>query len=491
MFRFSWRKQEYVIPVMLLLKALVGASDKEIFEAVIMQEYGNTFLTDRVELLLRSFKTYKLLTGEQCLDFLGDKFRVVLGQPEDRPNMELGAWLIKKLVLVHLPDARDKFRLLMCVEFFQAYSLFLLMYSLSASFMLRKLYSSVSGSSCADNPDSPAHQEVLLPGFLYGMIIKERMEECLNAVRAQIAQDVRRGDSSVDFFDDRYINKIISKVNFDIGARLANFLATGNLISPTGLDLQQASGFTIVAEKLNWWRYISHFRCIHRGAFFAELKTTTVRKLLPESWGFLCPVHTPDGSPCGLLNHLSRTCRIVTFPLTTAHLTSLLTSNGMTSAHTPSVNGKRHRNIVVQLDGRVIGWASPALTKQLATSLRIWKTEGKHNVPLDLEIGYIPVAEGGQYPGLYLFASRARMMRPVKYLANGKNDQIGSFEQVYMDIAIKPEDIEPGVATHVEHSPTNFLSILANLTPFFFHSILNPVIAPLLRLYPAQQSIVR
>lgn len=298
------------------------------------------------------------------------------------------------------------------------------------------------------------------------MIIRERIEECLNGIRAQIMQDVRRGDNAVDFFDPRYINKVIARVNFDIGARLANFLATGNLISPTGLDLQQASGFTIVAEKLNWWRYISHFRCIHRGAFFAELKTTTVRKLLPEAWGFLCPVHTPDGSPCGLLNHLSRTCRIVTAPLGVAHLTNVLISNGMTSAHTPSINGKRHRNVVVQLDGRVVGWASPALAKQLAMNLRVWKTEGKHNVPLDLEIGYVPIAEGGQYPGLFLFASRARMMRPVRYLPNGKDDQVGSFEQVYMDIAIKPEEIEPGVATHVEHAPTNFLSILANLTPF-------------------------
>ena len=84
---------------------------------------------------------------------------------------------------------------------------------------------------------------------------------------------------------ERYIKKVLSKTNFDIGSRMSNFLATGNLVSPSGLDLQQASGFTIVAEKLNWQRYISHFRSIHRGAFFAELKTTTVRKLLPEAWG--------------------------------------------------------------------------------------------------------------------------------------------------------------------------------------------------------------
>ena len=27
--------------------------------------------------------------------------------------------------------------------------------------------------------------------------------------------------------------------------------------------------------------------------------------------GFLCPVHTPDGSPCGLLNHLAAACQVL------------------------------------------------------------------------------------------------------------------------------------------------------------------------------------
>ena len=42
------------------------------------------------------------------------------------------------------------------------------------------------------------------------------------------------------------------------------------------------------------------------------MRTTDVRKLRPESWGFLCPVHTPDGTPCGLLNHLAEPASIVT-----------------------------------------------------------------------------------------------------------------------------------------------------------------------------------
>ena len=57
-------------------------------------------------------------------------------------------------------------------------------------------------------------------------------------------------------------------------------------------------------------------------------------------------------------------------------------------------------------------------------------------------------------------------MRPVKYLPLDKQDILGPFEQVYMNVAVTPEEIENNVHSHVEFSPTNILSILANLTPF-------------------------
>lgn len=68
--------------------------------------------------------------------------------------------------------------------------------------MLRKLFALVSSSCCADNPDSPQHQEVLLPGTLYGMIIKERMEEILNNICNTVMLDVRNG-ATVDFHDSK------------------------------------------------------------------------------------------------------------------------------------------------------------------------------------------------------------------------------------------------------------------------------------------------
>ena len=96
----------------------------------------------------------------------------------------------------------------------------------------------------------------------------------------------------------------------------------------SGLGMLQDTGLCVVADKLNFIRYLSHFRCVHRGAAFAKMRTTTVRKLLPESWGFLCPVHTPDGEPCGLMNHMTASCEIVSQALPTVTLPALLCSLG-------------------------------------------------------------------------------------------------------------------------------------------------------------------
>ena len=50
-----------------------------------------------------------------------------------------------------------------------------------------------------------------------------------------------------------------------------------------------------------------------------------------------------------------------------------------------------------------------------------------------------------QFPGLFLFTGNARMMRPVLNLAHGKIELIGTFEQVYLNVAISSEEVIPGV----------------------------------------------
>ena len=52
-------------------------------------------------------------------------------------------------------------------------------------------------------------------------------------------------------------------------------------------------------------------------------------------------------------------------------------------------------------------------------------------VPQMLEICLVPITSvASQYPGLYIFSTPARMMRPVLNLAASKVEMIGTFEQV-------------------------------------------------------------
>jgi len=441
-FRFSWRKNEFLVPVVMILKALIETNDREIFDGIVGSETSNSFLTDRLELLLRNYKSYNLFSKQETLAYLGDKFRVVFGATPDVSDIEVGKEVLNRIVLVHLKDNTDKFRMLL--------------------FMIRKLYALVAGDCAPDNPDATQHQEVLLGGFLYGMIIKEKIDEYLQNFKLQVQSDINRG-VAINFNDRKYISRVFMRINENIGQKLQYFLSTGNLVSQSGLDLQQVSGYTVVAEKINFYRFISHFRMVHRGSFFAELKTTTVRKLLPESWGFLCPVHTPDGSPCGLLNHLSHKCKISTEAADVSQVPKALAKLGVSPAHTFAAGPEL---CCVQLDGKIVGWTTHEQGKVVADTLRFWKVEGEHGLPLDLEIGYVPPSTKGQYPGLYIFGGHSRMMRPVKYLPLGKTDIVGPFEQVYMNVAVTPAEIENNVHSHVEFSPTNILSILANLTPF-------------------------
>lgn len=70
-------------------------------------------------------------------------------------------------------------------------------------------------------------------------------------------------------------------------------------------------------------------------------------------------------------------------------------------------------------------------------------------IPPMMEICLVPKTKvASQYPGLYIFTGLARMMRPVTNLALNKVEMIGTFEQVYMDIAIVPEEMEVAVSFH-------------------------------------------
>ena len=242
-------------------------------------------------------------------------------------------------------------------------------------------------------------------------------------------------------------------------------------------------------------RYVSHFRSIHRGAYFAELRTTAVRKLLPESWGFMCPVHTPDGSPCGLLNHLTTSCSVVAEePSPDEDVEgSIVRALQMIGLVNKSMRDVRPaEDTVVMLDAKYIGCVRTATAGAAVSHLRAIKAAkyavefggddadvcGQRaadviahcpDVPYTLEVAHFPLKKGAVYAGIYMFSQGARMVRPVRQRLTKAIEYIGSLEQSVM--SIRCPDGGTGGSTglgfsHEELGAQQMLSLVASLTPY-------------------------
>lgn len=124
-------------------------------------------------------------------------------------------------------------------------------------------------------------------------------------------------------------------------------------------------------------------------------------------------------------------------------------------------------------------------------------------IPPWTEIVLVPkTGKASLYPGLFLFTTPCRMVRPVRNLAHGKQELIGTFEQVcdtvfkknvfifaywtpnpfyaivffcvslqlYINVGILEDEIESGVTTHQELFPHSMLSVVANFIPYSDHN---------------------
>lgn len=470
--------KEYLLPVGLVLKALIDTNEHEIYLSMTCccknidegkkGSVGTRLLEERTAIILEEVKDF--MTRRQALEHIGKRFQPVMDGLETASYSLVGEAVLKDYIFVHLDNNYDKFNLLI--------------------FMAQKLFSFVDQTSMPDNPDSLQNQEVLLPGHLIAIYLKEKLQEWLYKAKRLLQDEIDNQTNKFDFRSLLDVKKILNRNPArQICQAIENMLKTGRLVTTSGLDLQQRAGMTVQAERLNFLRFISHFRAVHRGASFSGLRTTSVRKLLPESWGFLCPVHTPDGEPCGLLNHMTSTCRVSSYFDSQGNsrdffnirlsILRVLVGVGMTPSQPKLVHAGPPEVLFVLLDGRVVGSLPSSNVEKVVAHLRRLKVAATEAIPYDLEVGYVPLSIRGAYPGLYLFTSASRFVRPVRNISvpseeSRDTELIGPFEQVYMEIRC-PDGRDGGrrnalPATHEEIHPTGILSVVANLTPWSDHN---------------------
>jgi DNA-directed RNA polymerase I subunit RPA2 len=122
--RFVVRKQEFLLPVILVAKALAEVSDKEIFDRVMQGDEENTFASTRMELLLRDArqlttgslfdnseaggKPLPLTSRNVCVVYLGSLFRGFLPISERTSDYDAGILLIDRYLFVHVKQHSAK-----------------------------------------------------------------------------------------------------------------------------------------------------------------------------------------------------------------------------------------------------------------------------------------------------------------------------------------------------------------------------------------------
>jgi len=216
MFRFTMSKQEFFVPAVVLLKAFMETTDRNIFLQITQGDFDNNFVTDRTELMIRQTQSLGLKNRKQVLAYLGRHFRIMLqaGEGDMMNDVDCGRQLCRFLfghceVMESEEEInRAKFDILV--------------------HMTQKLYALVQGRIKPDNPDALAFQEFLLPGHLYTMIFKEKLDDFLLGVRAQIQRDMKKNPEKVLFWEGPAYFKSAMDKQVDIGMRMRHFLVTGN-----------------------------------------------------------------------------------------------------------------------------------------------------------------------------------------------------------------------------------------------------------------------
>ncbi len=169
-FRFSIKKSEYFLPVLLLAKALTPTTDREIYDALTMGAADSPWLTDRVEILMSSLGAVDVQTQNEALAYIGSKFRVLMKHYDaSMSDIDIANAIIKDFIFVNLTSGQEKFDLLL--------------------HMTRKVYAAANGKIDLDMVDSAINMELLTPGPIIYAILREKISIYLHNIKDLVCKE--------------------------------------------------------------------------------------------------------------------------------------------------------------------------------------------------------------------------------------------------------------------------------------------------------------
>jgi len=171
-------------------------------------------------------------------------------------------------------------------------------------YMTKKLLLCTTGAVKCDDRDSYLNKRIDLTGTLLNNLFRNYFNKLVKDMSKQIIREMKNGswkstDNYTQILNYTNVYKSIKSTTIENGIKRA--LSTGDF----GINkINVRVGVAQVLNRMTYASILSHLRRINTPVEKSG-KMVPPRKLAPSSWGFLCPVETPEGPTVGVVKNLS------------------------------------------------------------------------------------------------------------------------------------------------------------------------------------------
>ena len=280
------------IPIFILFRALNVISDKDICDKIILdienEKYKEILLFLQASIV--DAESYGVTNNDSAIDFIvANVMFTPINMTKENGALKKKEFAIDVLNNDLFPHCRTKEQ--------KVYFL---------GYMINKVIRAKLGYINQDDRDSYLNKRVDLTGTLLNNLFRNYFNKVVKDLQKQTIKEINNGswrstNDYINIINKTNIYKIIKSTTIENGLKRA--LSTGDF----GIKHSTNNSKVGVAQVLNRLTYastISHSRRIST-PIDKSGKLVPPRLLHNTSWGFLCPVETPEGQSVGVVKNLS------------------------------------------------------------------------------------------------------------------------------------------------------------------------------------------
>ena len=243
--------------------------------------------------------------------------------------------------------------------------------------MIRRLLLTYCKQIPLDDRDAYPNKRVVTTGALLTHLFRQLFQKVCNDTRNEFVQEVnndswKRGEGGPRPMEILNVNNLYKILKLSaIEGKLKQALATGNFtVQGLGASSTMSNatkvGVSQVLARMSYAATLSHLRRIQTPVEKSG-KLLAPRKLHGTSWGFMCPVETPEGHSVGIVKNMSLLTSITQHVPSTTVLHYLQDWKDIVWIDTPRV----YEGASVTLNGVIVGYTKDPYG--LVTNLRTAK----------------------------------------------------------------------------------------------------------------------